>query len=162
MENNELFQNLHTQFHDAILLEETNHDIFTLVVASSSIKSIIAFLKDHEHFIFLTDLCGIHYPGNELELGVVYHLHNLTENKRVRIKTFVSKAQPQLESIVELFSGANWMERETFDFFGIEFVGHPKLERILNVEYMNYHPMLKEYPLEDATRTDKDDAFFGR
>ena len=54
------------------------------------------------------------------------------------------------------------MERETFDFYGIDFTGHPNQKRILNVEFMDYHPMRKEYPLEDATRTDKDDSFFGR
>ena len=162
MENNELFNELSAQFHQAILSEETNTDIFTLVVEAASIKSIIHFLKEKENFIFLTDLCGIHYPEKELELGVVYHLHNLTENKRIRLKAFVSKSNPEIESVVELFSGANWMERETFDFYGIVFLGHPKLERILNVEYMNYFPMRKEYPLEDTTRTDKDDRFFGR
>ncbi|MEI6851827.1 MAG: NADH-quinone oxidoreductase subunit C, partial [Bacteroidota bacterium] len=110
----------------------------------------------------LTDLCGIHYPDQELELGVIYHLHNLPENKRIRLKAFVSKEKPEINSIVEIFSGANWMERETFDFYGVIFLGHPNLIRILNVEYMDYHPMRKEYPLEDSTRSDKDDKFFGR
>ena len=92
----------------------------------------------------------------------IYHLHNLQENKRIRIKLFVTKQYPQVDSITRLFSGANWMERETFDFYGVKFIGHPNLIRILNVEYMDYHPMRKEYPLEDATREDKDDKFFGR
>ena len=162
MENNELFQELNTQFPEAILSEETSADIFTLVVAAESIKSIIRFLKEKENFIFLTDLCGIHYPEKALELGVVYHLHNLSENKRIRLKAFVSKEKPEIDSLEDVFSAANWMERETFDFYGIQFIGHPKLERILNVEYMDYFPMRKEYPLEDATRTDKDDRYFGR
>jgi NADH-quinone oxidoreductase subunit C len=162
MENNDLFQELNHQFPEAILSEETAADMFTLVVEAVYIKSIIRFLKEKENFIFLTDLCGIHYPNQPLELGVVYHLHNLTQNKRIRLKTFVAKSLPLIESIVDIFSGANWMERETFDFYGITFSGHPKLERILNVEYMDYFPMRKEYPLEDATRTDKDDCYFGR
>jgi NADH-quinone oxidoreductase subunit C len=162
MEYSILLQELKTKFENSILLVDEAADIFTLTVASESAKAIIAFLKEQQNFIFLTDLCGIHYPEQDKELGVIYHLHNLVANKRIRLKTFVTKANPQVESIVSLFSGANWMERETFDFYGIEFTGHPNLTRILNVEYMDYYPMRKEYPLEDATRLDKDDSFFGR
>jgi len=61
-----------------------------------------------------------------------------------------------------LFVGANWMERETFDFYGVNFKGHPNMKRILNEDSMDYHPMRKEYQLEDATREDKDDTYFGR
>ena len=61
-----------------------------------------------------------------------------------------------------LWDGANWMEREAFDFYGIRFKGHPNLKRILNVEDMDYFPMRKEYHLEDETRTDKNDTMFGR
>ncbi len=162
MENSKILQELKANFGEAILSVDEHADILTLVVASESIRKIIVLLKEKLNFIFLTDLCGIHYPEQELELGVIYHLHNLAENKRIRIKIFVSKEKPQVESLVSVFAGANWMERETFDFYGIEFVGHPNLTRILNVDYMDYFPMRKEYPLEDATRSDKDDRFFGR
>jgi len=162
MEYNTLLQELKDKFGDSILSADDTADFFTLVVESDIIKQLISFLKEEQNFIFLTDLCGIHYPEQEKELGVIYHLHNLVENKRIRLKTFVTKANPQVDSIVSIFSGANWMERETFDFYGIDFVGHPNLKRILNVDFMDYHPMRKEYPLEDATRSDKDDRFFGR
>jgi len=162
MEYSILLQELKNKFDKSILSIDETADIPTVVISSTSVKEIISFLKEQQNFIFLTDLCGIHYPEQEKELGVIYHLHNLVDNKRLRLKTFVTKANPQIESIVSVFSGANWMERETFDFYGVDFVGHPNLIRILNVEYMDYHPMLKEYPLEDATRTDKDDRFFGR
>ncbi|MEI7502853.1 MAG: NADH-quinone oxidoreductase subunit C [Paludibacter sp.] len=162
MEYSTLLQELKTKYDKSILSIDETADIPTVVISSTSVKEIITFLKEQHNFIFLTDLCGIHYPEQEKELGVIYHLHNLVDNKRLRLKTFVTKATPQIESIVSVFSGANWMERETFDFYGVDFIGHPNLKRILNVEYMDYHPMLKEYPLEDATRTDKDDRFFGR
>ena len=162
MEYSILLQELKNKFEKSILSIDEIADIPTVVIISTSVKEIITFLKEQQNFIFLTDLCGIHYPEQEKELGVIYHLHNLVDNKRLRLKTFVTKANPQVESIVSVFSGANWMERETFDFYGVDFVGHPNLIRILNVEYINYHPMLKEYPLEDATRSDKDDRFFGR
>lgn len=162
MENTELLQGLKSKFEQNILSVDENADVLTLVIASESIKEVIAYIKDEQNYIFLTDICGVHFPEQEKELGVIYHLHNLVENKRIRLKAFVTKANPQIDSVVSLFSAANWMERETFDFYGIDFVGHPNLIRILNVEYMDYFPMRKEYPLEDATRTDKDDSFFGR
>lgn len=162
MEYSTLLQELNAKFDKNILTIDESADIPTLVVCSTTIKELITYLKEEQQFIFLTDLCGIHFPEQEKELGVIYHLHNLVENKRLRLKAFVTKAEPQIDSIVSVFSGANWMERETFDFYGVDFIGHPNLKRILNVEYMDYHPMRKEYPLEDATRTDKDDRYFGR
>jgi NADH-quinone oxidoreductase subunit C len=114
-------------------------------------------------FQFLTDLCAVHYPNNEgKELAVVYHLHNLHENVRIRYKIFTDIKKPDVFSAYALYSAANWMERETYDFFGVNFVGHPNLKRILNIEEMEYFPLRKEYPLEDQKRTDKDDEMFGR
>ena len=65
-------------------------------------------------------------------------------------------------SATALFATANWMERETYDFFGVQFLGHPNLKRILNVDEMDYFPLRKEFPLEDQTRVNKDDDMFGR
>jgi len=128
------------------------------------LKKVIHHLKESSlNFMFLTDICGIHYPDHkEKELGVIYHLHNLQENFRIRIKSFFPKDNAEVDSITDLYSGANWMERETYDFYGITFKGHPDLRVILNMEELGYHPLLKEYALEDGTRTDKDDSMFGR
>jgi NADH-quinone oxidoreductase subunit C len=152
------------RFGSDIISADTSADIPTIVVTSSSVYNVIEFLKNDTEtaFNFLTDLCGIHYPDNELPLGIIYHLHNLLQNKRLRIKTFVSSEKPEVATLTPLFSAANWMERETYDFYGIIFTGHPNLKRILNVEYLDFFPMRKEYPLEDPTREDKDNRFFGR
>lgn len=126
---------------------------------------VLQFLYDEPSlgFQFLTDLCAVHYPDNKgKELVVVYHLHNLRENIRLRYKIFTEIEKPDVFSATALFSAANWMERETYDFFGVNFVGHPNLKRILNVDEMEYFPLRKEYPLEDQKRTDKDDEMFGR
>jgi NADH-quinone oxidoreductase subunit C len=126
---------------------------------------VLNFLYDDEElkFRFMTDLCGVHYPDNKgKELAVVYHLHNLVDNIRIRFKVFTDINQPDIYTATGLFSTANWMERETYDFYGVNFVGHPKLKRILNVDEMDYFPMRKEFPLEDQTRIDKDDEMFGR
>ena len=126
---------------------------------------ILQFLYDEPslEFQFLTDLCAVHYPDNKgKELAVVYHLHNLKENIRLRYKIFTEIGKPDVFSATALFSAANWMERETYDFYGVNFVGHPNLKRILNVDEMEYFPLRKEYPLEDQKRTDKDNEMFGR
>ena len=126
---------------------------------------VLQFLYDEPelHFRFMTDLCGIHFPEQKgREIGVVYHLHNLVEHVRIRYKVFADVAKPDVFSSSTLFEAANWMEREAYDFYGVNFVGHPNLKRILNVDEMDYFPLRKEYPLEDAKRTDKDDEMFGR
>jgi NADH-quinone oxidoreductase subunit C len=126
---------------------------------------VLQFLFEDEQlrFRFLTDLQAVHYP-NEIgrELAVVYHLHNLSDNVRIRFKVFTSIQQPDVFTASRLFEAANWMERETYDFYGVNFVGHPNLKRILNVDEMDYFPMRKEFPLEEQTRIDKDDEMFGR
>lgn len=120
-------------------------------------------LRDHYGFQFLTDLCGSHYPNREgAEFEVVYHMHNWSENVRIRIHVALSKENLEIPSLTDLFAAANWMERETFDFYGIQFSNHPNLKRILNMDDMDYHPLRKEYALEDETRDDKNNTFFGR
>jgi NADH-quinone oxidoreductase subunit C len=158
-------EQLAEQFPNQILGSEFSFGILALTVERASILPIITWLKEDPtlRFIFLTDLCGIHFPEQKgQELGVVYHLHSLENNIRLRLKIFFPANDPVVDSLTSIFDGANWMERETFDFFGIQFKGHPDLRRILNMDEMNYHPLLKQYPLEDGTRTDKDDKFFGR
>ena len=164
MENAIVIDRLYKAFGEDILKMDTASDILTVTVAHPVIHEVIRFLKENEemNFTFLTDLCGIHYPDRGLPLGVVYHLHNLSENNRIRIKTFVTLADPTISTVTDLFSAANWMERETYDFYGILFQEHPNLKRILNVEYLDFFPLRKEYPLEDPTREDKDDRYFGR
>lgn len=142
------------------------HDILTFEATEKSIHDVLRYMKEDEtlRFNFLTDLCGVHYPENdkEYEFAVVYLLHNWIDNVRVRVKTFISEQKLEVPTLTDLFSAANWMERETYDFYGIQFVGHPNLKRILNDDGMTSFPMRKEYPMEDSGRTDKDDRFFGR
>jgi NADH-quinone oxidoreductase subunit C len=160
----EILTAIKEKFGSSISDSELTGDILTITVSSNIIIDLIGFLKNDPamNFGFLTTLCGIHYPDRELPLGVIYHLHNLHENRRIRIKTFLPDKHPELPTVTPLFKAANWMERETFDFYGIIFIGHPNLKRILNVEYLDFFPMRKEIPLEDPSREDKDDRYFGR
>lgn len=151
------------QFKDRVNLNllSTKDDFLSLEI-NDKVFDLIKFLKENHNFHFLTDLCGMHYPDQpKYKFAVVYHLHNWIENKRVRIKCLLS-SEPQIESVVSLYESANWQERETYDFYGINFLNHPDLRRILNMDEMESFPLRKEYPLEDAGRTDKDDRYFGR
>ena len=157
-------ESLKAKFGDDILSVESPYDFLTVNIRKEKISEIIHFLHDEEtlKFQFLTDLCGIHYPDDAEKFRVVYHLHSLTNNYRIRLKAAVGGEHPEVNSITSLFPASNWMERETFDFFGIHFKGHPNLKRILNVDDMTIFPMRKEFPLEDQVRLDKNDAMFGR
>ncbi|MES2629682.1 MAG: NADH-quinone oxidoreductase subunit C [Bacteroidota bacterium] len=163
--NEHITGRIKAQFGDKILFVEEPFELLTITAAADINVELVSFLKNDPELqvIFLTDLCGIHYPENKgEEIGVICHLHSLVHNFRIRLKFFIPEAAPSIRSLVPVFPGANWMERETFDFYGIKFEGHPNLKRVLNVDDMTYHPMLKQYPLEDPTREDKNDTYFGR
>ncbi|WP_449388412.1 NADH-quinone oxidoreductase subunit C [Chryseobacterium lineare] len=164
MTNEFVLEAITREFPESVISSSEPYGMQTIEVKKEDLKKIIHYLKDSSLEInFLTDVCGIHYPEYpEKEIGVVYHLHNMMTNFRLRLKIFMSRENIEVDSLVDLYAGANWMERETFDFFGIKFKGHPDLRPILNMEDLGYHPMLKEYRLEDGTRTDKNDSMFGR
>lgn len=153
------------KFGETIINWQIGVDMASFEAPKEANLKILQFLYDEPSlaFQFLTDITAVHYPDDSgRELSVVYHLHNLVENVRLRFKVFTSIEDPTIFTATQLFSSANWMERETYDFFGIQFVGHPNLKRILNVDEMDYFPLRKEFPLEDQTRIDKDDEMFGR
>ncbi len=156
---------LKANFADSFISSEIIADYPTFIVKKEAIAEIIKFLyNDNElAFQYLTTMAGLHFPDNKgEEFGVMYQLHNLPKNLRIRLKIFFSVNDLNVPSITSVFSAANWMERQEFDFFGIILKGHPNLKRILNMDEMDYHPMRKEYALEDGTREDKDDKMFGR
>lgn len=158
-------QALTDKFGDTLTDWDEPYGMLTFTAPKEINLKVLQFLYDEEtlKFRFLTDLQAVHFPNNAgAELAVVYHLHNLQDNIRLRFKVFTSIENPEVFSATALYQSANWMERETYDFFGVQFVGHPNLIRILNVDEMDYFPLRKEYPLEDQTRVDKDDEMFGR
>lgn len=164
LSNQVVIQKLTARFADKISVPTEPFGLLTLETNTETIAEVLRFLKEDKElqFNYLTDITGIHYPEQELAIGVIYHLHSLTQNVRIRIKVFLSAANPSIPTATTLWQGANWMERETFDFYGVQFEGHPDLRRILNVDDMTVFPMRKEYPLEDPNRVDKKDLFFGR
>ena len=163
-ERNKLVLSILTEkFSDAILSNELQADMLCINVEKEVIQNLFQFLRDDQElqFNFLTTLCGMHYPEKE-QLGVVYHLHSFVNNHRIRIKTDTDINNPTIPTLTTIWPSANWMERETFEFFGIQFEGHPNLVRILNVDDFAGFPLRKDFPLEDQTREDKNDGMFGR
>jgi NADH-quinone oxidoreductase subunit C len=166
MITNELIQKkLEDKFGDLVSNFVMNYDILTFETPKENNLKVLTFLKEDTElqFDFLNDLTAVHYPNAVgRELAVVYLLQNIRASIRVRMKVFTEISKPDVFTATNIFSTANWLEREAYDFFGVNFVGHPNLIRIMNVPEMDYHPLRKEFPLEDQTRIDKDDDMFGR
>jgi NADH-quinone oxidoreductase subunit C len=162
-EEEKILSILRGKYEDQVLLSEKLYDFVTVTLKKDKIIEVIEFLRDNPdtQFKFLTTLCGIHYPDKQ-EIAMMYQFHNMFTGARIRLKTYLPQDNPVIPTLTNVFPGANWMERETYDFFGVKFEGHPDLRRILNVEEMIIFPLRKEYPLEDQTREDKADEMFGR
>ena len=163
--NQSIVEDIVANFGQKIFELEEPYGLLTFTTHPDDLLEVTKYLRDHPEFkfAFLTDITGIHLPDNiGKEFCSVSHLHSWENNVRIRIKVFVPTENPSVPTLTSLFACANWMERETFDFYGIQYLGHPNLQRILNMDEMDYFPMRKEYPLEDATREDKIDALFGR
>ncbi len=161
--NTELIDLLGEKFGEQLFDVTEPYGLLTFSTTKDKVIAVLSFLKDNGkiNFNFLTDLTAVHYPEKE-QLAVVYHLHSMVSGIRARLKVFIHENNPTIPTASTLWNSANWMERETYDFFGIKFEGHPDLRRILNMDELNVHPMLKQYPLEDPNRVDKKDEYFGR
>jgi NADH-quinone oxidoreductase subunit C len=156
----ELVDLIKEKFEGEVVLVEQLYDFLTITLKKDRIIEIIQFLYETK-FQFLTTLAATHYPDTN-QISVMYQLHDLYSNQRVRLKIYLPAENPVVPTLTNIFAAANWMERETYDFYGVIFEGHPNLKRILNVEDMIIFPLRKEYPLEDQTREDKSDEMFGR
>lgn len=165
LNNQYVFDKLVEKFGEEIYGHEENFDLISIFANKELNLKILQFLYDQEDlgFRFMTDLTAIHYPNNlGEELVVTYLLYNMPKNFHVRLKFTLDINEPKIYTASNLHPTANWLERECFDFFGVNFIGHPNLIRVMNVDEMDYFPLRKEFPLEDQTRTDKDDEMFGR
>jgi len=132
---------------DRIVDQKSSFGELTITVKREAIAGVIRFLHDdnHLHFISLIDICGVDYPGRINRFEVVYHLLSPKRNVRIRVKLATDEASP-VASITEIFPGANWHEREVYDFFGVLFSGHPDLRRILTDYGFDGHPLRKDFP----------------
>ncbi len=131
----------------------------TVTVPRDDILAVLALLRDDARFRFvnLTDICGVDYPERAERFEVVYHLLSPTLNRRIRLKVGTDEATP-LPSASGLFPVADWMERETYDLYGILFSGHPDLRRILTDYGFEGHPLRKDFPLTGYVEVRYDDG----
>ncbi|HUR52774.1 MAG TPA: NADH-quinone oxidoreductase subunit C [Gemmataceae bacterium] len=124
-----------------------------VVVAADKVFAVLECLKTQCGFDFLADLAGIDYlgyPNATDRYAVVYALTNLATGERLFVKTVANDPEPMLPSVYSLWKGADWMEREVYDMFGVVFDGHPDLRRILMPSEYTSHPLRKDYPLRGA------------
>jgi NADH-quinone oxidoreductase subunit C len=132
---------------DAIAAGALVRGELTLEIAPGKIVSICGFLKYDQKFVRLSSVTAVdRYPA-EPRFEVVYHLHSVAHKLRVRLKCRVYGADPAIESVTSVWRGANWYEREVFDLFGINFLNHPDLRRIMMPEDWEGHPLRKDYPV---------------
>ena len=122
-----------------------------VVVPRKMIYQVLEALKNQWGFDLLVDVTCVdylHYRGAKDRFGLVYLLANTQTNQRLTVRTFVNDPEPAVPSAVGLWEGANWLEREVWDLFGIRFEGHPDLRRIVLPEQFTAHPLRKDYPLQ--------------
>ena len=119
----------------------------TLEIAPRKIVSVCGFLKYDRKFVRLSTVTAVDRFPNEPRFEVVYHLHSIETNERVRLKCRLPGMDPAIESVTSVWRGANWYEREVFDLFGIRFLNHPDLRRIMMPEGWEGHPLRKDYPV---------------
>lgn len=122
-----------------------------VAVSRDLVLSLLGTLNGQYGFDFLVDVTGVdylNYRGAKDRFGLVYVLTNTENGARLTIRTYLNEPDLRIPSVVSIWEGANWMEREVYDMFGIEFEGHPDLRRILLPEEFEAHPLRKDYPLQ--------------
>jgi len=132
---------------EAIRAGNLDRGELTLEIAAGKIASICGFLKYDQKFVRISTVTAVaRYPA-EPRFEVVYHLHSIERNERVRLKCRLRGEDPVIESVTGVWRGANWYEREVFDLFGIKFLGHPDLRRIMMPDDWEGYPLRKDYPI---------------
>ena len=141
----------------------TGHSVafgqLTVDVKAEKIVEVVKFLRDDQscRFVNITDVTAVDYPGREKRFDVVYHLLSPTLNTRIRVRAEADE-NTQVPSIIDVFPGADWFERETYDLYGVIFTGHPDMRRILTDYGFDGHPLRKDFPLTGYVEVRYDDA----
>ena len=135
---------------DAVLDTHAHVGDATACVDPERVVEVARLLRDDSalEFEMLTDVTAVDYLGEEPRFEMVYHFYSVAGNRRLRIKARVPEEPAEIDSLVDVYASANWMEREVWDLYGIRFKGHPDLRRILLYEQFEGHPLRKDYPKE--------------
>lgn len=119
----------------------------TIIVDRQKAHNLLLFLKGNAGFNSLIDVSSAHYP-DEGFLTISYIVRNMKTIEQVRVQAILPLDEPSIESVCDIWKGANFFEREVYDLMGIYFLNHPDLKRIMMPEDFEGHPLRKEYPLE--------------
>jgi NADH-quinone oxidoreductase subunit C len=154
-----LGQHIASSLGEAITGFAVAYGELTVVARGEDIVPVVTFLRDDPQcrFVCFISICGADYPGRERRFDVVYHFLSPFQNRRIRVKVEADDVTP-VPSIVSLWPGANWYERETYDLYGVLFSGHPDLRRILTDYGFEGHPLRKDFPLTGFVEVRYDDA----
>ena len=130
----------------------------TITVGAADILTVARFLRDDERCQYhsFIDVTAIDWPGREPRFDVVYHFLSPRQNRRIRVKLEADETTP-VPSLIELFPGASWFERETYDLYGVRFTGHPDMRRLLTDYGFEGHPLRKDFPLTGHVEVRYDD-----
>jgi NADH-quinone oxidoreductase subunit C len=129
----------------AVLSGKFDRDELTIEIAPAKIVSVCGFLKYDLGFVRLSTVTGVDWYPAEPRFEVVYHLHSLDRREWLRLKCRLPGADPEIDSVTEVWRGANWFEREIFDLFGVRIRNHPELRRILLPDDWEGYPLRKDY-----------------
>ncbi|MGH7771862.1 MAG: NADH-quinone oxidoreductase subunit C [Candidatus Binatia bacterium] len=146
-------QYLRQSFPGRILESHAFRGDETIVISREALLEVFRFLKEDPKWDlnFLTDITAVDYMGKkEPRFEVIYHLYSLRARHRLRVKVPVQEEDPVVDSLIPLWKGANWLEREVWDMFGIRFHGHSDLRRVLLYEEFQGHPLRKDYPVNQC------------
>lgn len=140
-------QQLLLEMPDVVLETHARLGDATAVIDPDHISLVLRFLREEPdlEFEMLMDLTCVDYIGREPRFEMVYHLYSIAKRHRIRIKAGVSEQSAEIDSVVEIFPSANWMEREAWDLYGVRFRNHPDLRRLMLYEEFEGHPLRKDY-----------------
>ena len=134
---------------DKVIAANTQRNFLTIEIEAADLLAVATVLRDdlELRFNYFGDVTAVHWPGETQEYEVVYHLRSIPDNRSIRVKTRIA-ASESIESMAQVWPGADWPEREVYDLMGIKFDNHPDLRRILMDEDYEYHPLRKDFPRE--------------
>jgi len=138
------------KFPEIVTSSHQQHGDETVMVKRKNIVEVMRWLRDNEETAFnmIMDLTAVDNYGKKPRFEVVYHLYSVSKNHRLRVKAEVPADDPKINSLVPVWVGADWYEREVWDMYGIRFSGHPSLKRLLLYEEFKGHPLRKDYPIK--------------
>ena len=142
----------------AVTAHELTHGMLSITANAADIIRVTTFLRDDPRcqFVCIIDVTAVDWPSRERRFDVVYHFLSPTKNARIRVKVETDEVTP-VPSIISVFRGADWFERETYDLYGVLFAGHPDLRRLLTDYGFEGHPLRKDFPLTGFVEVRWDD-----